>query len=40
MIRGTGDETSLTNSQTLNDCGAGCLIEPARTLELLVGHFW
>jgi hypothetical protein len=31
MISGTGEETSLTNSQTLNDCGMRCLIERVRT---------
>ena len=42
MISGSGVETTLTDSQTLNGHEfAGYLIEPrTQSIEFLVGHFW
>jgi hypothetical protein len=41
MIGGSGDETSLTNSQTLNEHDAlfGYLIEPGLVYRVLSGPF-
>ncbi len=41
MIRGLGDETSSTYSQTLNRQDAAvALVNRSEEFEFLVGHFW